>query len=269
MTEATVSVGEAARRLGVGPATVQRWVDKGVLYAERTPGGHRRISVTELRRLISANHPKVASGPLADWLEVLMAGDPRKVKAALLNSRRKAGSWAETGDEIASAIAELGRRWEAGSCQVFEEHLVSEVLRRGATSCAAEVTCAEDAPRAALMTVEGERHTLGLSLAELVFAEAGWRVFWIGEGPPFQELAQLIDKLKPDLLVVSASSVASKATVARYQAEVRRAAEAAGINVILGGSAVWAPMPEVSRAVTFQELSTLVPQMVRRKDLTE
>ena len=50
----TVSAGEAARRLGVAAATIQRWVDKGLLHAERTPGGHRRIHVAELRRLIAA-----------------------------------------------------------------------------------------------------------------------------------------------------------------------------------------------------------------------
>jgi excisionase family DNA binding protein len=265
MTEAAVSAGEAARRLGVAPVTIQRWVDSGLLHAERTPGGHRRIYVTELRRLIAANRPIELNGPLADWLAVLMTGDVHKVRAALVAARQAAGSWGNTADEVASAIAELGRRWEAGACRIFEEHAVSEVLRRGVALCAADMPCGEEAPRAALFTVEGERHTLGLSLAELVLAEAGYRVFWIGEGPPSEDLASLVDKLKPDLLVVSASSVASKAAVARYQAELRRAAATAGINVVLGGSAAWAPMPEARRIVTFQELSALVPQMLRRK----
>jgi excisionase family DNA binding protein len=110
----------------LAPATVQRWVDSGVLTAERTAGGHRRIYVTELRRLIAANRPAEVSGPLLDWVAVLMSGDPRKVKAALIASRQMSGSWAETADDVASAIAEIGRRWEAGSCQVFEEHAASE-----------------------------------------------------------------------------------------------------------------------------------------------
>jgi excisionase family DNA binding protein len=138
MSDQMVSAGEAARRLGVAPATIQRWVDSGVLHAERTPGGHRRIYVTELRRLIAASRPVELSGLLAEWCDVLMAGDPAKVKAALIASRQKTGNWADTADEVAAAIAEIGRRWEAGDCRIFEEHAATEACRtracRGRTS---------------------------------------------------------------------------------------------------------------------------------------
>jgi excisionase family DNA binding protein len=264
MSDLTVSAGEAARRLGVGPTTIQRWVESGVLHAERTPGGHRRIYVTELRRLIAANRPTELSGLLADWLDVLMAGEPRKVKTALLAARQKADSWAETADEIASAIAELGRRWEAGACRIFEERSVSEALRRGAALCAAEMLCADHAPRVALFTVEGERHTLGLSLAELVFAEAGWRVFWLGEGPPSEELGPLVDKLKPHLLVVSASSVTRAAAVARYPAELTRVAARTRVGLVLAGSGAWAPAAKAHRVVAFRELGAFLTGMRRR-----
>ncbi len=87
-----VSAGEAAWRLGVAPATIQRWVDSGFLHAERTAGGHRRIHVTELRRLIAASRPVDLGAPLAHWLDVLLTGDPQKVKVALIASRQKRGS---------------------------------------------------------------------------------------------------------------------------------------------------------------------------------
>ena len=37
-----------ARRLGVTPPTVIKWVEEGELAAHRTPGGHRRIAATDL-----------------------------------------------------------------------------------------------------------------------------------------------------------------------------------------------------------------------------
>lgn len=258
----TVSAGEAARRLGVAPATVQRWVDSGVLNAERTPGGHRRIYVTELRRLIAANRPAQPSGPIADWLDILMSGDASKVRAALIAAHARTGNWAAVADEVASAIAELGRRWEEGTCQVFQEHAASEALRRAAASCVVDMPCAADAPHAALFTAREGRHTLGLSLAELVLAEAGWRVSFIGEGPPPEELEALIARLRPNLLVVSACQAIRPAAVARYQADLMQAADRAGTHVSLAGSGAWVPAQNAERVMSFADLRAQLSKQV-------
>jgi excisionase family DNA binding protein len=174
MGEMMVSAGEAARRLGVAPATIQRWVDSGLLHAERTPGGHRRIYVTESRRFIAASRPAEISGPLANWLAVLMTGDPVKVKAALIASRQKTGSWADTADEVASAIAEVGRRWEAGTCRIFEEHAATEALRRATASCVAEFRYTEVAADAGIDRIlagEGAWKTVPGAARVLTFKE--------------------------------------------------------------------------------------------------
>jgi MerR family transcriptional regulator, light-induced transcriptional regulator len=254
----TVSAGEAARRLGVAAATIQRWVDKGLWRAERTPGGHRRIHVTELRRLIAANRATELSGALAEWLDVLFQGDPLKIRTALLTSRQRLGSWGETADEVASALAEIGRCWEADTCQVFQEHVSSEALRRAAAVCASEMHPGAGAFCAALFTIEGERHTLGLSLAELVFAEAGWRSIWIGEGPPVDELEALVARHKPHFLAVSASAASRPGPIGRYQSELMKVASSTGIGLILGGSGAWKTSPAASRVESFQDLQALL-----------
>ncbi len=43
-----VSLREAANILGVHPATVRNWADRGGLPAQRTPGGHRRFRRSDL-----------------------------------------------------------------------------------------------------------------------------------------------------------------------------------------------------------------------------
>ena len=43
-----VSLRRAAEILGVHPATVRNWADKGEIVARRTPGGHRRFRRTDL-----------------------------------------------------------------------------------------------------------------------------------------------------------------------------------------------------------------------------
>jgi len=258
MSTQTVSAGEAARRLGVTPITIQRWVDRGILNAERTAGGHRRIYVTELRRLIAESRPASLSGPLASWLDVLGTANPHKVKSALVTARQNLGSWAKVADQVASAIAELGRQWEAGTCSIFEEHAVTESLRRGVALCATEAAHDPDAPRAVLFTVQGERHTLGLTLAELVLVEAGWQSVWLGEGPPSDELQLLVDKLRPNLLLVSASAVTPAKTIARYQSALRQVTADNHVELCLAGSGAWSQNPEVHRLVTFEDLQELL-----------
>jgi excisionase family DNA binding protein len=267
MSNLTVSAGEAARRLGVAPITIQRWVDSGVLNAERTPGGHRRIYVTELRRLIAESRPKELKGPLFDWLHVLKTGDPVKVKSALLSARDRHGSWARVADEVASAMAELGRDWEAGQCHIFQEHTATEALRRGLTLCAAELPIDSNAPRAALLAIEGERHVLGLSLAELVLANEGWRSVWLGEAIPSEELQPLVDSLKPKLLIASASSCAPAKTVERYQAELEHTVEDSDISLALAGSGPWVPNAAVHRVITFEDLRVLLTENTQRTTL--
>jgi excisionase family DNA binding protein len=258
-----VSAGEAARRLGVAPITIQRWVDSGVLNAERTPGGHRRIYITEVRRLIAESRPKQLSGPLADWLNVLRSGDSARVKSSLLTAKDRHGNWAGVADEVASAIAELGREWEAGRCHIFEEHAATETLRRGLALCSAELRLAPDAPRAVLFAVEGERHILGLLLAELVLADEGWRCVWLGEALPSEELQPLIEEVSPDLLVVSASSCAPAKTVMRYQVELTRTAEENNIALGLAGSGPWISDPAVHRLITFEDLRVLLTEGIQ------
>lgn len=51
-TEDFYSTTEAAALLDVAVRTVQLWVERGVLNAWKTPGGHRRIDAGSVRRLL-------------------------------------------------------------------------------------------------------------------------------------------------------------------------------------------------------------------------
>lgn len=50
-TDEWVSLRRAAEILGVHPATVRNWADKGDLASRRTPGGHRRFRKSELMQV--------------------------------------------------------------------------------------------------------------------------------------------------------------------------------------------------------------------------
>ena len=53
-TPELVSVGTAARMLGVSDDTIRRWADSGQLPAIVLPSGHRRFQRTDVEALLSA-----------------------------------------------------------------------------------------------------------------------------------------------------------------------------------------------------------------------
>ena len=55
-----LSLQEASQRLGVSPATLRNWADRGHVHAFRTPGGHRRFRERDLAALVAAGDSPAA-----------------------------------------------------------------------------------------------------------------------------------------------------------------------------------------------------------------
>ena len=53
----------AAQRLGVSLRTVQLWVDSGILQAWKTPGGHRRVTISSVQKLLQQEGKRVVQRP--------------------------------------------------------------------------------------------------------------------------------------------------------------------------------------------------------------
>jgi molybdopterin-binding protein len=58
-------ISEAARILGVRPESLRRWEAAGRLRVERTAGGHRRVPVDEVARLLDERRGTTASSPVS------------------------------------------------------------------------------------------------------------------------------------------------------------------------------------------------------------
>lgn len=71
--EPYVSSAQAAKMLNVSLRTVQLWVEKGLLKAWKTAGGHRRISLEGLKQL--QHQQAVEAGLVSDKLKVLVVED--------------------------------------------------------------------------------------------------------------------------------------------------------------------------------------------------
>ena len=74
------STKEAAATLGVSHRTVQLWVENGTLQAWRTAGGHRRITVESVNRLVDGRRLAIAGhAPSAPGVPSVPAPSGRRV----------------------------------------------------------------------------------------------------------------------------------------------------------------------------------------------
>lgn len=76
------STKDAAALLGVSHRTVQLWVESGTLQAWKTAGGHRRITMVSVNKLVderrSATGPAAATAPaVAEPVKLMLVDDDR------------------------------------------------------------------------------------------------------------------------------------------------------------------------------------------------
>ena len=101
-----LTLGQAARFLGVAQSTIRKWSDQGRVPAFYTPGGHRRYRRSDLEAFLDRSGPggRPKSGPL-----VLLVDDDEKVRELVRVNLEFAGYTvreAGSADEGLSAIEE-------------------------------------------------------------------------------------------------------------------------------------------------------------------
>jgi len=197
---------EAARLLQVGDTTLKRWTEEGRITYERTLGGHRRFrrdDVLRLRGHLMGERP-VAEEPADSpdsrrWLDV--PGDPTEPTAMtgrLMLLRSESRDWAETCDRLCSGLlTEIGERWSVGKMTCAQEHAMSRSLEVALAKIGHQFAVSPSAATMVLACPPGERHTLGLTMVELVLRERGFRVQFLGSDVPAHDIVETVRKVRP------------------------------------------------------------------------
>lgn len=74
---------DISRLLQVDPSTVSKWIDRGILMAFRTPGGHRRVRSGDLRSFLIAHQMPVPEELGSGTIRLLIVDDEKPVLEAL------------------------------------------------------------------------------------------------------------------------------------------------------------------------------------------
>jgi excisionase family DNA binding protein len=251
-----LSTVQVSRVLGVSVTTVKRWVDEVILPAHKTAGGHRKILLADLLRLVRENdfprlnlraiHPSLQVGTVPDegklardLFAALRHGDGERTRVLIQGAYRAGLGIATLADGvIAPAMNRFGSEWAAGRVDVLHEHratqICAETLYELKTLLVAQAS--RHRPAAVGGAPEGHLHALASQLIELILLERGWAPINLGPNTPFASFRKALVELRPRLLWLSINPVTDpQAFLAGYQ-QLYQGAQKAGVAVAVGGS---------------------------------
>jgi excisionase family DNA binding protein len=253
-----VSTAQVAAALGVSVTTVKRWVDEGILPAQKTPGGHRKLLLADVLRVVrEGNFPHLDLGRLdlpelerglpetaglaARLLEALHAGDTGAARALVQETHSAGLAVVALADEVvAPAMAQLGDEWARGRIDVLHEHRATQISAAAMYELKSvlEVSVGPDRPVAVGGGPERDPYLLANLLAEMVLLEAGWQPVNFGPNTPLVSFCKAIGKFQPRLLWLSVSYLDDPAGFSAQYQELYREAVRAGAAVAVGGRAL-------------------------------
>lgn len=138
---------------------------------------------------------------------------------------------------LSEIMVGIGETWQRGATEVWQEHLVTGVVRNIVEACVQRVEEASPDPQATavLAAPEDEYHDLGLRMLADRFRLAGWRAHFLGANVPLSQLISASDTLKAEAVALSASTHFHRVGLREY---VRSLADARpDLRIWVGGPA--------------------------------
>jgi MerR family transcriptional regulator, light-induced transcriptional regulator len=250
-----VSTAQVAKAIGVSVTTVKRWVDEGILPAHRTPGGHRKLFMTDVLRLV-----RQGSLPAADFsqliprsknvnlrdsesiraqlLEAVLAPDSELVKALLFGAYQSGFSMELLADSVISPVmTRIGHDWEMGRLEVMHEHRATQALMAVLYEMRGQLRIASDGDRPVAVggAPESDHYILPSLLAKLVLLDCGWDAINLGPHTPMSAFETAIAEIKPSLLWLSVMHLEDSEKFLSDYRSMYQFAERNGIAVAVGG----------------------------------
>ncbi|MBI3182704.1 MAG: response regulator [Myxococcales bacterium] len=79
---------DISRLLQVDPSTVSKWIDRGIMLAFRTPGGHRRVRQSDLRTFLVAHQMPVPDELGSGVVRLVVVDDEKPALEAIKRAFR-------------------------------------------------------------------------------------------------------------------------------------------------------------------------------------
>ncbi len=287
--EARLSIGALSRATGIPVDTLRTWESRyGFPAPERKPSGHRLYpisAIVRLRRIASAlslghragqvvtasedaldqilraapgvRPPVVTPVPAlstAEMVQLVADYDGDRLTAVLLAEWARHAPVDFLEERVAPFLRAVGDAWEAGRLHVRHEHFASERVADVLRSVRLPYDQRAAGARVVLCTLSGEEHVLGVQMAAVVLAQAGWRVTLLGASTPVDELVASVRELRPAAVGIGFSPASAASRSAAAVRAVRKALPP-DVALVVGGLGAPESRPGVERLPELRALA--------------
>jgi DNA-binding transcriptional MerR regulator len=150
------------------------------------------------------------------------------------------------------ALYEIGHRWARGEIGISAEHFASAFVIRK-LGALFNLSQPEHGRGPIVATcLEGELHEVGLLLTCLFLSRRGFRILYLGPNLPLDDLIETVRRLRPPLVLLSASTPPAALQLAAASRELRLRLEGdgpAGAPTVGYGGHVFVEHPELRDGV--------------------
>lgn len=238
---ATMSLHEAAERLGVHYMTVYRYIRTGRLAAHQD-GRQWRIRIEDVDGLKDrASAPTEVTtrrgGTASRLLERLIAGDEAGSWQVVESALASGADPTEVHlDLLAPALRELGQRWQQGQLSIADEHRASATAHRLVARLGPRFTRPGRKRGTVLIgAVAGELHDLPVNLVADQLRGAGFSVIELGANTPASSFVTATTSASAFCVLLSVTGPGHDDAVRETVAALRRDTNA---SILVGGAAV-------------------------------
>jgi methanogenic corrinoid protein MtbC1 len=227
-----MSISAVSVMLDIPVPTIRSWeLRYGVPTPARTGGKHRRYSMAEILELRTLRD-EIAKGSraadaarkiknlalaeqpggdlVAAILEAALSFDSETVRAVLDDAHDRLGVEQVVQHVALPVLRDIGTLWEAGKCDVANEHLASQEIRSWMNAKLARARAKTTRGPLILATGPKDQHTLGLEGFYLILTHRGWSCRVLGGQTPTESLVKIVEDTKPLAIILSSHMNSSR-----------------------------------------------------------
>jgi excisionase family DNA binding protein len=224
---------EVAKMLNVNDSTVKRWTDSGFLNCVRTPGGHRKFTISDVYKFLE-KYPIADSGELIAPLkkkwspeaeEAIIQKDFDKISTYLrylLNAHaveeitqfliylylNKYETSVIYDKIIKQTMKIIGESWKISEIGIEDEHYFTGIIESAIQRMQAFVNKKPaNGFRALCGCLRNEHHNIAVRCMANQLISDGWKAFYIGSSLPVESFLSAINTYKPNLVCISSSHI--------------------------------------------------------------